>query len=295
MTQLQEFSVSKLCYAPSRMEIDLYLPSFRTMRKRSRSRSPTPCEHDRPLKRISLPALAVGDGARLPPSSFTPPQSTSPLSPAQMQTSSTVFLVPGPAQSVYIRAPDGDGVVQDEWVTLTRNLTLLSARGSNELEIDQSGSREETMMMNLDDSDLPPQPSTLLYPHPQHLQHQHHQVQTPPDVHIGHMAPQLLIPHTNVPTTDFPSSRVTPPAAVAFLQAPSPPTMPTPPLCITPLPSHSPFSAARMGTPPLARQEPQQPQLLMPGPMRRSRFTMGPRPDCDKCRLGVPGHYAHFD
>jgi hypothetical protein len=33
------------------MEIDLYLPSFRTMRKRSRSRSPTPCEHDRPLVR----------------------------------------------------------------------------------------------------------------------------------------------------------------------------------------------------------------------------------------------------
>lgn len=37
----------------SRMEVDLYLPSFRTMRKRSRSRSPTPCEHDRPLVRSS--------------------------------------------------------------------------------------------------------------------------------------------------------------------------------------------------------------------------------------------------
>lgn len=63
-----------------------------------------------------------------------------------MQTSSTVLLVPGPAQSAYIRAPDADGVVQDEWVTLTRNLTLLSARRSNELEIDLS-SREETMMV----------------------------------------------------------------------------------------------------------------------------------------------------
>ena len=36
------------------MEIDLYLPSFRAMRKRSRSRSPTPCEHDRPLVRTSV-------------------------------------------------------------------------------------------------------------------------------------------------------------------------------------------------------------------------------------------------
>ena len=94
-----------------------------------------------------MPALAVGDGARELPSSFTPPQSTSPSSPAQVQTSSTVLLVPGPAQSAYIRAPDADGVVQDEWVALTRNLTLLSARRSHELEIDLSGSREETMMV----------------------------------------------------------------------------------------------------------------------------------------------------
>ena len=92
-----------------------------------------------------MPALAVGDGARGPPSSFTPPQLTSPSSPAQVQTSPAILLVPGPAQSAYIRAPDADGIIQDEWVALTRNLTLLSsARGSN--EIDLSGSREETMM-----------------------------------------------------------------------------------------------------------------------------------------------------
>jgi hypothetical protein len=94
-----------------------------------------------------VPALAVGDGVREPPSSFTPPQSTSPLTPAQVHTSSTLLLVPGPAQSAYIRTPDADGIIQDEWVTLTRNLTLLSARGSSELDIDLSGNREETMMV----------------------------------------------------------------------------------------------------------------------------------------------------
>jgi hypothetical protein len=94
-----------------------------------------------------VPALTVGGGARESPSSFTPPYSTSPLSPAQVQPSPTVFFVPGPAQPAYIRAPHADGVIQDEWVTLTRNLTLLSARGSNELEIDLSNSREETMMV----------------------------------------------------------------------------------------------------------------------------------------------------
>jgi hypothetical protein len=146
------------------------------------------------------------------------------------------------------------------------------------------------MFHTIQNLDEPPQPSTLLYPHPQHLQYG---AQGSPDVYIGCMAPQLLNPHTNAPIMGLPSPRVTPPAAVTFLRAPTPPTMPTPPLCNAPLPSHSPFGAARMGTPLLARQEPQ--ELLLSGPTRRSRFSMGPRPDCDKCRLGVPGHYAHFD
>jgi hypothetical protein len=95
-----------------------------------------------------MPALAV-DGAREPPPSFKPPQSASPLSPAQVQTSSTVLLVPGPPQSAYIRAADAEGNIQEEWVALTRNLTLLSARGSTELEVDMNGSREETMMVGI--------------------------------------------------------------------------------------------------------------------------------------------------
>ncbi|KAI0736668.1 hypothetical protein C8Q72DRAFT_801061 [Fomitopsis betulina] len=28
---------------------------------------------------------------------------------------------------------------------------------------------------------------------------------------------------------------------------------------------------------------------------RRQKFTMGPRSDCEKCRLGVKGHWAHYD
>ena len=60
--QLRESLASELGYGPSRlsapeMEVDLYLPSFRTMRKRSRSRSPTPCEYDRPLVRSSVLCL----------------------------------------------------------------------------------------------------------------------------------------------------------------------------------------------------------------------------------------------
>jgi hypothetical protein len=68
-----------------------------------------------------------------------------------VQSSSAVLLVPGHAQSAYIRTADADVVVQDEWVALTRNLTLLSAHGSNELEID----REETVMVRNLGQDCP--------------------------------------------------------------------------------------------------------------------------------------------
>ncbi|KAI0003419.1 hypothetical protein BJV74DRAFT_985727 [Russula compacta] len=222
------------------MEIDLYLPSFRTMRKRSRSRSPTPCEHDRPLKRSSAPTtLVVGDSAREPPPSFTPLQSTSPSSPVQRQTLSTAFLfIPGPAQAAFTPSTDVDGCIQDEWVALTRNLTLLPAPCPTEHEIVVNGSGEETMM-NLDE---PPQLSTLLYPHSQVFQHGVHES---PWSYIDRMAPQLLNHHTDVPTLGPPSSRV---ATPALLRAPSPPAMPTPPL--SPFPSHSPFiGAARIGSP----------------------------------------------
>lgn len=30
-------------------------------------------------------------------------------------------------------------------------------------------------------------------------------------------------------------------------------------------------------------------------PKPKPRFSMGPRTDCEKCRLGVKGHWAHFD
>lgn len=94
-----------------------------------------------------MPAFAVGNGACEPPPSFTPPHSTSPLS--VQETSSAVLPFPCPAKSAYIHAADSDRSIQDEWVDLTRNLTLLSARGTAEVDIDLSGSREETMMVGI--------------------------------------------------------------------------------------------------------------------------------------------------
>ncbi|KAF9264757.1 hypothetical protein L218DRAFT_957957 [Marasmius fiardii PR-910] len=36
------------------------------------------------------------------------------------------------------------------------------------------------------------------------------------------------------------------------------------------------------------------PVLFSSSPLRR-KFTMGPRADCEKCRLGVKGHSVHLD
>jgi len=103
--------------------------------------------HSYEQKRSSALALAVGDGTREPPSSFTPPQATSPSTPAQGQPLSAFMVVPPSAQSAYIPTVDVDVGIQDEWVALTRNLTLLSSRGTIEHESVMCSSREETMMV----------------------------------------------------------------------------------------------------------------------------------------------------
>lgn len=53
--------------------------------------------------------------------------------------------------------------------------------------------------------------------------------------------------------------------------------------------------------PPQVTEEPQDINMhsprIPPTPVsiRRQRFTMGPRADCEKCRMGVKGHWIHVD
>ncbi|KAI0702341.1 hypothetical protein BC835DRAFT_1411174 [Cytidiella melzeri] len=56
------------------------------------------------------------------------------------------------------------------------------------------------------------------------------------------------------------------------------------------------------GTTFLSPSTPARPMDLQPedialplSPPKRLRLTMGPRLDCEKCRLRVPGHYSHFN
>lgn len=63
------------------------------------------------------------------------------------------------------------------------------------------------------------------------------------------------------------------------LEPPYPPTRPSSPasnssmMVLSPLPSYLNVAAS---------------------PRRQQRFTMGPRADCEKCRLGIKGHWVHY-
>lgn len=251
-----------------------------------RSCSPTPCE--RPVKRLSMPVLAVGDRACDSPLLSQPPHTASPASPACAQSLSTVVLVQKPVQSVCI--PSADASVQDEqWVALTRNLTLLPAQCPTEHETTWGSNEENTM--NLDE---PPRPSNRLCSHAQHFRYE---ARERSEIHItDNTTPSLVHSNPCPPMSKVLSPRLTLPPATAtgYLQTPDPVVIPTPPIGTAMLPPHSPFSGGCVNAMPLDLREPQ-PSQRQQAPPRRSRFTMGPRPDCEQCRLGIPGHYAHFD
>ena len=97
--------------------------------------------------------------------------------------------------------------------------------------------------------------------------------------------PQVLSPRLVLPQA----------TTTGYLQTSDHVAIPTPPIGTAILPPHSPFSGGCADSTTLDIREQQPTQQQQQVPLRRSRFTMGPRPDCEKCRLGVPGHYAHFD
>ncbi|KAF9053533.1 hypothetical protein BDZ89DRAFT_1056124 [Hymenopellis radicata] len=96
----------------------------------------------------------------------------------------------------------------------------------------------------------------------------------PSDLSSGQYNSQLLLPRIGVP----PSIAILPPTPeTARLASGSVVARP-----MTPLRESS------------MSMIPDSPTNVFASP-RKQRFTMGPRSDCEKCRLGVKGHYSHFD
>lgn len=111
----------------------------------------------------------------------------------------------------------------------------------------------------------------------------------PPNIHINTTVPVLAVPRVRH------GALLRPNAPSIFLH----PATPTSPL-VNPQPSNT----QQPTTPPLSPQEaPNSPMAISPqsSPVLTRRmtagrlaFTMGPRNDCEKCRMGVKGHYAHL-
>lgn len=110
------------------------------------------------------------------------------------------------------------------------------------------------------------------------------------------------------PATEYPAHEVqyhehpfTPPSNNALQQQLYPSINIVPATPATPVRHQNPFGSMSK---PSSPSSPSMTMCISPGqsyahvpmsPTRRQRFTMGPRADCEKCRLGIKGHWMHID
>ncbi|KAK7689153.1 hypothetical protein QCA50_007844 [Cerrena zonata] len=244
------------------MDIDMHSPSFRTARATKRSRSPTSPSPslERPSKRMS-----VGLPHNPPIPEFAAPI---PMTTRQ---------------------------ISDDWVQQTRGLRIDRDGYSPQLEqnsVARNTIVEENMFMDPDHEPMmnqfiplpphipcPPNSPAQLAGMPQHRLHQ-------PLSQAQYLEPFQVQQVNMTAPQSFLSS---------FQQQPPPPLYPTldhlntPPL--QPQSGYATNSQADLPSPPLPIVN----QTPIQSPKRKQKVTMGPRADCEKCRLGVKGHWMHFE
>jgi len=254
------------------MQVDAHSPSFRTLRSYSakRARSPdTPDSTNRPSKRL-------------------PPAVDENL-PAEVYLQ-TEFRSDWRASGNSSRHPSED------WVQQAGGLTIdspLSGDGSSFPfpNACASGVPDENMTMDADEDD---HGSTRSLPHnsqtntsfiqlttsnpPQHPSHQEQHPLLASTQHAPCPVPSrstLLLPSIKVQLATPSDTPVS--SDVQNTESTQPITRPSSPTAM----SISPTSSWNMN--------------MASTTSRKQRFTMGPRADCQKCLLGVKGHWMHFD
>ncbi|KDQ59510.1 hypothetical protein JAAARDRAFT_205547 [Jaapia argillacea MUCL 33604] len=244
------------------MDIDMHSPSRRSFSGK-RPRSPDPSNLcDRPSKRLSL---ALND--RL-----------------------TSSLLP----TIHVSAP-GSRHSSEDWVSQTRGLRLNSPlipggfilpqvvqEASGDDESNSATISDESMTMDSEENisvcirnllDVGPIQPGVQSPESQSSLIR---IDTPPSLH----SPQPI----REPSPSFLPYSV----LQQFASASQPPSFSAQPDS-SPEPLRSPWNAS---SPPRGSTD----QISSPTPTsRKQHFTMGPRADCEKCRLGVKGHWMHFD
>lgn len=250
----------------------MHSPSFRALRsyssKRRRSPDTSPCSLERHSKRISL---AVD--SELIPSPTLPPHALSGSNSASTSRFSS-----------------------EDWVQQADGLTIDSPLSPSVASEAAHTNRQERMddVMTMDSEDM----STY---GPQYSAPRSHRPHIQITTTSSHHAPQQQYPSNNLQSSflSAPSQLVysLPPQTALQDQAPI--------ICVLPAtPSDSPTmlqdqNSRPQAPSPTARSSPISPMTVSPtnSPItsRKQRFTMGPRSDCEKCRMGVKGHWMHFD
>ncbi|KAM5542566.1 hypothetical protein V8D89_003527 [Ganoderma adspersum] len=254
------------------MEMDLTpTPTAYRTRSSKRARSPSsPTQYDRPSKRFSS-SHDTSMPIPLPP--FHPAAMRLRGSPEDWvsQTQDLRLESPSLEQSRFGTPVDVQGEVHVDEVMVDEPMS------ENDVILSMLPARPSLMLPEPPQSQyLRPPDAAALYPHSEVAQQFQNANQLPiPSIHVQAATPSPV--------------QLFPPDSVTVNTGDAPP--PGPPFA--PPPSHDLLCAApAMFVPPPA--EPSN-TTQAAGPPRKQRFTMGPRADCEQCRMRVKGHYMHFD
>ncbi|KAI0781318.1 hypothetical protein BD413DRAFT_27209 [Trametes elegans] len=264
------------------MEVDMQpIPLRATRSSTKRSRSPSsPGQYDRPSKRASSGR-----------------DTSMPLAFPPLQTSLASHGLHNPSVA-RLRQPSQDWVSQTQCMRLA---SPVSEHSGFSTPITDDGGEVRVDEIMADDSMAADEHAISTSPRPSRL------VEQEP-------SPSPSTPYLCPPNSIYPSQRTT-------LQPQNPNRLQIPAIQVqaaTPSPvlmcAHSPlgspsllsstsgptfaFEDASMSSPSSAvssTSEFRAQHQTLPGTPKRQRFTMGPRADCELCRMRVEGHYMHFD
>ncbi|KAI0668539.1 hypothetical protein C8Q78DRAFT_1071396 [Trametes maxima] len=262
------------------MEIDMSpMPLRATRSSTKRARSPSsPGQYERPSKRT-----------------FSVHDTSVPISAPVFQTSPASHGLPNHSLARLRN-------LSQDWVSQTQSMRLESPASEHsglstpmtddggEIRIDEVMADEP---MAADENTM-----SVSSPRPSHVSIQepspHSQYLRPPDA---------LYPSSKATLLPQSPNRLQIPAIQIQAATPSPvqmfaqPPLDTPPLLSSTAGPAFSFEDTSMTSPTSTSPNTHLPipQQTTTGTSKRQRFTMGPRADCEQCRMRVKGHYMHFD
>jgi len=252
------------------MEVDKHSPTFRKLRSYStkRARSPDTSPTNRPLKRLSLAVhghltSAVDPQTKLPSSQCDSSNSSRHPSEDWVQQAGGLTIdSPQPGDGPFL-FPNTCAITRD--VEEDEHITI-----DADEDMDES-SRRTSGSLSLTSTPFLQQTSSNPSGYPPHRE-KHQSLSDPTTQYPAPPQSTLQFPSINTTASDSPLG-----SNIQNAESAHPTTRPSSPTDM----AISPNSSWNANT--------------ISANSRKQRFTMGPRADCEKCLLGVKGHWMHFD